>query len=131
MKRRDFSRAERIADQIQRELAELVDREVSDPRVGAVTLSGVEVSPDLRNAKVFVTPALATDVQETIEGLAGAAGFLRRKLGERLRMKHLPKLQFEYDPTLDTATRIGQLLDASLPVQQIGDGTADKDRGVE
>ena len=131
MKRSDFSRADRVADQIQRELAALIDRELGDPRVGAATLSGVEVSPDLRNARIFVTPAVDTDVEATIGGLTRAAGFLRRKLGERLHMKYLPALKFEYDSTLDTANRITELLEATQTERTGAGSGSDEDVGRE
>lgn len=103
-------RAERVGDQIQRALAEVIGREVADPAVGRMTLSGVDLSPDLRQAKVYVTPAEDSDGERTIGGLNRAAGFLRRRLGTRLRLKRLPRLRFVYDPTLDDACRISELL---------------------
>lgn len=103
-------RAERVGDQIQRALAEVIGREVADPAVGRMTLSGVDLSPDLRQAKVYVTPAEDSDGERTIDGLNRAAGFLRRRLGTRLRLKRLPRLRFVYDPTLDDACRISELL---------------------
>ena len=110
MRNRASGRAERVGDQIQRELAGIIGREVADPAVGRMTLSGVALSPDLRQAKVYVTPAEDSDGDRTIGGLNRAAGFLRRRLGTRLRLKHLPRLRFVYDPTLDDACRISELL---------------------
>ena len=112
--KKEFSRAERVGDQIQRELAQLITRELGDPRVGRVTLSGVVVSPDLRHAKVFFTPAGEADACEVAAGLNRAAGYLRRRLGAIVRLKYLPRLTFAYDPTLDNATRIDGLLEAAL-----------------
>lgn len=110
MRSRASLRAERVGDRIQRELAEIIGREVADPAVGRMTLSGVDLSPDLRQAKVYVTPAEDSDGDRTIGGLNRAAGFLRRRLGTRLRLKRLPRLRFVYDPTLDDAWRISGLL---------------------
>lgn len=111
---REFSRAMRVGDQIQRELATLIANEVSDPRVVQVTLSGVEMTRDLRHAKVLVTPAAEADVESAIVALNRAAGFLRRRLGQTLRLRHLPNIRFEYDPTLDQAERLTALIDASI-----------------
>ena len=110
MRIRASVRAERVGDQIQRELAEVIGREVADPAVGRMTLSGVDLSPDLRQATVYVTPAEDSDGERTVDGLNRAAGFLRRRLGTRLRLKHLPRIRFVYDPTLDDACRISELL---------------------
>ena len=113
MRIRVSGRVERVGDQIQRELAEVIGREMADPTVGRMTLSGVDLSPDLRQAKVYVTPAEDSDRDATIGGLNRAAGFLRRRLGTRIRLKHLPRLRFVYDSTLDDACRISALLDES------------------
>ncbi len=106
----EYPRRYRVADQLQRELGELV-RAVKDPRVtGLVTISSVDVSPDLTHAKIFVT-VLETDTPEdTVAGLNRAVGFLRGRLGERLRLRGVPRLVFEYDPTLDRVDRVEHLL---------------------
>ncbi len=106
----EYPRRYRVADQLQRELGELV-RKVKDPRVtGLVTISSVDVSPDLAYAKVFVT-VLETDApQETVAGLNHAVGFLRGQLGGRLHLRGVPRLVFEYDPTLDRVDRVEHLL---------------------
>lgn len=114
MRGRSTRRAERVGDQIQRELAGIIIRDLADPSVGPATLSGVDVSPDLRQAKVYVTPARNSDGQSTVAGLNRAAGFLRRRLGTRVHLKVLPRLRFEYDPTLDEAQRIDALLDEAM-----------------
>ena len=113
MRSRSTRRAERVGDQIQRELAGIIIRELADPAVGPATLSGVDLSPDLRQAKVYVTPAEHSDGRSTVSGLNRAAAFLRRRLGTRLRLKVLPHLRFVYDPTLDEARRIDELLEGA------------------
>lgn len=107
---REYPRRYRVADQLQRELGGLVPS-IKDPRVsGIVTISSVDVSPDLGYAKVFVT-VLETDTpEETVAGLNRAVGFLRSRLGERLRLRGVPRLTFEYDPSLDRVDRVEQLL---------------------
>ena len=110
MRSRTTKRSVRVGDQVQRELAGIVMRELADPALGPATLSGVDLSPDLRQAKIYVTPAEHSDGRSTIGALNRAAGFLRRRLGDRLRLKVLPRLYFVYDPTLDQALRIEALL---------------------
>ena len=109
-----YSRSIRVADQIQREIALLVVHEVADPRVGDVTVSGVDLSPDLRHAKVLVTPGRGTDGDASVVALNRAAGFLRSRLGRRVRMRRVPRLVFEHDRTLEHALRIDALIDGAI-----------------
>lgn len=111
MRGRATKRAVRVGDQIQRELAAIVIRDLADPAIGPATLSGVDLSPDFRQAKVYVTPARNSNGQTTLRALNRAAGFLRRRLGARIHLKVLPQLRFVYDPTLDEAQRISALLE--------------------
>ncbi|MDX1608681.1 MAG: 30S ribosome-binding factor RbfA [Halofilum sp. (in: g-proteobacteria)] len=107
---RDYPRRYRVADQVQRELGELL-RGVKDPRVqGLVTVSGIDVSPDLRHAKIFVTVLESDDPEATVVALNGAAGYLRGRLGDRLEMRRVPQLVFHYDASLDQADRVERLL---------------------
>src|SRR5690606_14834632 len=96
------NRAFKVADQIQRDLSELIARELKDPRVGLVTLQGVEVTPDYAHAKVFFS-LLTGDPQQTQEGLNQAAGFLRSGLFKRLHIHTVPTLHFVYDRTSERA----------------------------
>ena len=109
-----YSRSIRVADQIQREIALLVAREVADPRVGDVTVSGVDLSPDMRHARVLVTPGRDTDGDASAQALNRAAGFLRSRLGRRVRLRRVPRLVFEHDRTLEHALRIDALLDGAV-----------------
>ena len=109
-----YSRSVRVADQIQREIALLVAHEVADPRVGDVTVSGVDLSPDMGHAKVLVTPGRDTDARASVEALNRAAGFLRSRLGRRVRMRRIPSLVFEHDRTLEHALRIDALIDGAV-----------------
>jgi ribosome-binding factor A len=112
---RDFPRTERVGDQIQRELADLIRLQVKDPRVGMVTLAGVEVSRDLAHAKVWFTVlGDAKQVADTTEGLQRAAGFLRRELGRRMRLRMVPHLHFQYDDTQERGARISALIDQAV-----------------
>ena len=117
-----YSRSIRVADQLHRQIALLVAREVADPRVGEVTVSGIDLSPDMRNAKVLVTPARGTDGDATVEALNRAAGFLRSRLGRRVRMRRLPRLVFEHDRTLERALRIDALIGGTRATARPADG---------
>ena len=109
-----YSRSVRVADQIQREVALLVAHELADPRVGDVTVTGVDLSPDMRHARVLVTPGRDTDGDASVVALNRAAGFLRSRLGRRVRMRRLPRLVFEHDRTLEHALRIDALIDGAV-----------------
>src|SRR5574344_1772655 len=97
---KQYSRAQRVGDQIQRELAVLIPREVKDPRLGFVTLTGVDVSRDLGHAKVFITLMNSDDeaaVAANLELLNDAAGYLRMLLGKAIKLRSVPQLHFHYD----------------------------------
>ena len=102
------NRAFQVADQIQRDLAELL-REVKDPRVGMVTLNAVEVTPDYAHAKVFFS-LLVGDPQETEDALNQAAGFLRNGLFKRLHIHTVPTLHFVFDRTTERAADMNALI---------------------
>lgn len=113
---REFSRTKRVEAQIQRELAQLIQFELKDPRVGLVTVSGVEVSKDLAYAKVFIT-ALGDEqhsVDEMLAALNHAAGFLRRELGKHLTTRVTPQLSFIYDESVERGASLSALIDAAL-----------------
>jgi ribosome-binding factor A len=108
-------RLRRVADQIQRELSELLRAELKDPRVGMITLTGVEVSPDLAHAKVFFTTLADAESLKSIEaGLERAAGFLRVQLGKRLSLRVTPAIRFKHDVSVERGVRLSQLIDAAV-----------------
>lgn len=112
---KDFARTSRIAEQIRRDLAELIRTELKDPRVSLVTLTDVEVTADYAHAKVFFTTlAGAEHLEEITAGLKRASGFLRRELGKRIKIHHLPELHFVYDPSVERGTRLSQLIDEAV-----------------
>jgi ribosome-binding factor A len=111
---KEYSRSERVADQIQREVAEIIAQELEDPRIGRVTVSGSSLSKDLSNATLFITMPADGDVQRALEGLNRASGFVRKRLGQRVRMRYVPRLRFAHDETLERATRVGELIDAAI-----------------
>ncbi|MGV6859515.1 MAG: 30S ribosome-binding factor RbfA [bacterium] len=118
---KDFSRTLRLGEQIRRELAQLLTREVKDPRVGMVTLSDVEVSSDLAHAKVFYT-VLGDDVdrEKTQQGLEKASGFLRHKVGQAIKTRITPELHFRYDDTSERGADLEALIEQALYKQSKG-----------
>jgi ribosome-binding factor A len=103
------NRAFKVADQIQRDLTELIARELKDPRVGMVTIQAVEVTPDYAHAKIFFS-MLTGDVTETTEALNQAAGFLRNGLFKRLHIHTVPTLHFLFDRTTERAADMNALI---------------------
>jgi ribosome-binding factor A len=110
-----FLRTSRVAEQIQRELAELIQMEVKDPRVGLVTLTGVEVTSDYAHAKVyFTTMKSAEQAPKAQAGLEHAAGFLRSQLAHRMKLRIMPQLHFIYDTSVEHGVRLSQLIDEAV-----------------
>jgi ribosome-binding factor A len=103
------NRGFRVADQIQRDLTELIARELKDPRVGMVTINAIEVTPDYAHAKVFFS-LLTGDPEETLKGLNAAAGFLRSGLFKRLHIHTVPTLHFVFDRTTERAADMNALI---------------------
>jgi len=112
---KDFPRARRIADQIQRELSDIIRLELKDPRVGLVTITGVEVTRDNAHAKVFFT-ALGEPVQQEAasRALSRAAGFLRSELAKRMKLRTVPQLRFDYDVSVERGVRLSKLIDEAV-----------------
>lgn len=108
-------RARRVGDEIQRELAQLLREEVKDPRVGRVTVTAVEVSPDLSHAKIFVTHLAGREHgDEAVAALQHTAGFLRTALSRRLQLYSVPQLHFAYDDSIESGMRLSQLIDDAV-----------------
>ena len=113
--KRPSQRAQRIGDQIQRELAGLLHDAVKDPRVGRVTLTGVDVSADLSHAKVRFTDLSGREhAGEAVAALMRTAGFLRSELARRLDLYSVPQLHFVYDDTIESGMRLSQLIDTAI-----------------
>jgi ribosome-binding factor A len=112
---KEFSRTRRLGEQFQRELARLIQQEMKDPRLGMVTVSGVEISRDLAYAKVFVTVmGDAPVVEDTLQTLQGAAGFLRTQLAHSVRVRTMPVLRFVYDESVARGARLSRLIDEAV-----------------
>ena len=113
--KRHSQRAQRVADQIQRELADLIVNEVKDPRVGRVTITGVDVTADLAHATVrFSHLAGKEHAAEIVTALQRAAGFLRSALSHRLDLYSVPQLHFAYDDSIESGMRLSQLIDDAV-----------------
>ncbi|HEY5762009.1 MAG TPA: 30S ribosome-binding factor RbfA [Rhodocyclaceae bacterium] len=114
-----FSRAERVAEQIRRDLAELLSREVKDPRISMVSITAVELSPDYSHAKIFFTALQPAERRaEIIAGLQAAAGFLRREIGRRIRIHTTPQLHFHYDESIARGADLSQLIDKAAALSR-------------
>lgn len=111
MGEKEFARAERVAEQIQKELAWVLERELDDPRVGLVTISRVDLSKDLRHAKVFIAVRQGEGSAGVTKVLNQAAGYLRGRLAARMRIRYVPKIGFVEDANLEKASRIDALLE--------------------
>jgi ribosome-binding factor A len=113
---KDYPRTRRIAEQIQRELADLIRLELKDPRVPPlVTITDVEVSADQSHAKVFFTlMGDAQKIADTTEGLRRAAGFLRTQLAQRMNLRTVPQLDFKYDASIERGAKLTRLIDEAV-----------------
>ena len=121
---KDYPRTRRIAEQIQRELADLIRLELKDPRVPQLlTVTDVEVSPDQSHARVFFT-LLGGDQQiaDATEGLTRAAGFLRTQLAQRMKLRTIPQLDFKYDASIERGIKLTRLIDEAVGSTRKGSG---------
>ena len=119
---KSYSRASRVAEQIRRELADLIQMELKDPRVSLVTLTDVEITADYTHAKVFYTSLAGAEHQaEIAKGLTAASRFLRRELGKRISIHHLPELHFVYDSSVERGTYLSHLIDQAVQSQDTPD----------
>ena len=121
------ARGLRVADQIQRDMSEIIWAELKDPRVGMVTLTEVQLTPDYAHAKIYFT-SLADDpetIKNTLQGLNKAAGFLRNQLGLRLRIHTLPQLHFVHDTSTMRGIAMSRLIDEANATRSADDGADD------
>jgi ribosome-binding factor A len=118
----------RVSDLVRSHLTDLLRRKASDPRLQMVTITGVSVSPDTRHASVHYSVLGGAEVQNEAQiGLESAAGWLRRELGSRLRLRHTPELAFHFDPSLERGEHIASLLDELMPGEANATNAADTD----
>lgn len=114
---KEYSRTQRVADQMQRELAVLIQREVRDPRVGMITVTAAEVSRDLAHAKIFITVMGDTsdeDIALNLAALKDAAGFLRVHLGRVMKLRSIPQLHFHYDESVRRGVHLSSLIERAV-----------------
>ena len=112
---KDFPRSRRIAEQVQRELSDIIRLGLKDPRVGMITLTDVEMTPDNAHARVYFT--LLGDpsrIEEAQAGLQHAAGYLRTELAHRLKIRTVPQLRFEYDASVERGIRLYKLIETAV-----------------
>jgi ribosome-binding factor A len=119
---RDFKRSERVAGSLRRELARLIQSELKDPEVGFVSLSDVEVTRDLAHARVFVTVFEPEKAAGSLKALNKAAGWLRRRLGQEMRIRSVPELHFQHDASVETGLHMDSLIQAAIAADRQGTG---------
>lgn len=126
---KEYSRTQRIGDQMQRELALLIQREVKDPRLGMVTITGVEVARDLGHAKIFITVMGQDDNADVIrlntEILNDAAGYLRMLLGKSMKLRSVPQLHFHYDASIRRGAELSALIERAVAEDRRHQGDED------
>ncbi len=108
-------RPQKVAELIQRELSDLLRSELRDPRVGMLTITSVDVSPDLSHAKVFFTLLQKEQLEDTLDGLKRAAGYLRSQLARRMKLYTTPELRFSYDESVERGDHLSRLIDSVTP----------------
>ncbi|RAU16595.1 30S ribosome-binding factor RbfA [Nitrincola tibetensis] len=121
---REFKRTDRVSDQIQRDLAMLIQREIKDPRLGMVTISYVKVSKDLGYSDVYVTVMPLGDqtqevaLEQSLAVLNHAAGFLRKELSKGIKLRVMPQLRFHFDASVDRGRRLHSLIEQAYQQEQ-------------
>ena len=104
-------RANRVGEQMKKELSDIIGRKIKDPRIGFVTVTDVQVTGDLQQAKVYISVLGDEEQREkTLKGLAKAKGFIRTEIGQRIRLRKTPEIIFEFDESIDYGNRIESLL---------------------
>ena len=114
---KEYSRTQRIGDQMQRELAQMIPREVRDPRLGFVTVTAVDVSRDLGHAKIFITLMGESDAEKTklnLDILNEAAGYLRMLLGKSMKLRSVPQLHFHFDASISRGAHLSALIERAV-----------------
>jgi ribosome-binding factor A len=104
-------RSARVAEQMKKELTEIIGRKIKDPRIGFITVTDVTITGDLQQATVYISVLGDNEKrQSTLDGLAKAKGFIRSEIGQRIRLRKTPEIQFEIDPSVDYGNRIETIL---------------------
>ena len=135
---KDYSRTRRVGEQIQREMAQLVQQEVKDPRLGLVTISAVKLSKDMSHANIFFTVLDNPDenkaeqskeesIAETVKILEGASGFLRHELGKRMQLRIVPNIHFKYDESISYGNDLSALINKAMGMENPENRMSDSD----
>ena len=107
------NRQKRLGELLKQEISELITREIKDPRIGFVSITSVDLSPDLRNAKIYISViGNEKEKKSSLAGLNSAVSFIKRELGRRLRLKYMPDLTIIYDDSIEKAAHISALIDS-------------------
>jgi len=115
---KDYSRTRRVGEQIQREMAQLVQQEIKDPRLGLVTISAVKLSKDMSHANIFFTVLDEEHpIEETLKVLEGAAGFLRHELAKRMQLRIVPHIHFKYDESISYGNDLSALINKAMGME--------------
>jgi len=118
-------RSEKVADLIHKEISEMLVKTIKDPRIGFVTITRVEASEDCRSAKVyFSVTGTREDRERSMKGLSSAKGYVRKELGRRIRLRYTPEIIFKFDPSIEYAIHIGEVI-RHLKKEEEKDGNAD------
>ena len=124
------SRVKRVSETLKEVLSEIIQRELKDPQVGFVTVTGVEMTPDLRQARVWVSVmGMAGEEEKSMKALNHAKGFIKAEVAKRVRLRYMPELIFMRDTTVQTSMRIEGILKEIIPEEedQAADKGADED----
>ena len=125
---KDYSRTRRVGEQIQREMAQLVQQEVKDPRLGLVTISAVKLSKDMSHANIFFTVLDEEHpVADTLKVLEGAAGFLRHELAKRMQLRIVPQIHFKYDESIAYGNDLSALINKAMGMENPENRMSDND----
>jgi len=125
---REFKRTDRISEQLQKELARIIQFEIKDPRLGMVTVNDVKISRDLSFANVYITVLgkdSAEEAKEDLGVLNRAAGFLRREIGKSIKLRIVPQLKFDYDPSLVRGRMLSSLIEEAVASDKSRTGATD------
>ena len=127
-----FSRKDRVAEQVRRELADLIRTQLKDPRVGMISITDVEVTADYAHAKVFFSTLAGSEkLQEVMTGLQKASGFLRRELGKRISIHMTPQLHFVFDQSLERGADLSKLIQEAIAISASSEAPSETDPGDE
>jgi len=129
---KDYSRTRRVGEQLQREMAQLVQQEIKDPRLGLITISAVKLSKDMSHANVFFTTLdEEQSIEETLKILEGAAGFLRHELAKRMQLRIVPHIHFKYDESIAYGNDLSALINKAIGMENPENRMSDVDNDGE